>query len=213
MLFLLSLFMNTRFITLFFVSLVSAEAQLTVEKAAIAQTAIQVGDTRTPVFSVKVTGTSSDYFIQSFRFDLGSSPTIYTKVFNTMYLVDQSGVTIALSELSSSTIIQEGSNYFLTLGTPNYLVSPDVAKFFTLQADVYMSIKAEDLGFREIKLVPYGVYAVDINGVEPSYSNAFWITQNLVITGQAIPEPSTWTVFVGIVALSIVVARRKVRAL
>ncbi|HVY54437.1 MAG TPA: peptidoglycan-binding domain-containing protein, partial [Thermodesulfobacteriota bacterium] len=79
------------------------EGILTVDQGSISNITVYEGQTMIPVVSLKLQSKLSDINVQRVQLDLGTNTTIYTKVFKTMYVVDDSGKVLAQADLNSNT--------------------------------------------------------------------------------------------------------------
>lgn len=168
------------------------EGTLTVEKASISNTTVYEGETMRPVLGIKAQAKLSDINIQRVKLDLGTVTSIYTKVFKTMYLTDDSGKVLAQADLNSNTVVKDSGNYYLTLGGFSYNVAKDSTKYLWVKADLYSSIKAQTAqgcdGTGEscsISLTADGVRGVDGAGLDQygpvsAFSQSVTISTSLV---------------------------------
>jgi hypothetical protein len=159
------------------------EGILTVDQGSISNITLYEGQTMVPVVSLKLQAKLSDINVQRVKLDLGTNTTIYTKVFKTMYLVDDSGKVLAQADLNSNTVVKSGSQYILTLGGFSYNVPKDATKYLTVKADLYSSIKDADLsGSRVITVRQDAVRGVDGAGVDET-GPASDFSQSLSLSG------------------------------
>ena len=100
---------------------------------------VREGDTKIGVLGLKLEAKTSDIAIQRVKVDLGSSTIFYNKLFSRIYLLDGNTV-LAESALNSSTVVKDGSTYYITLSGFNTVVSKDSTKVLTLALDAMSSI-------------------------------------------------------------------------
>ncbi len=158
------------------------EGILTVDAGSVSNITLYEGQTMVPVVSLKLQAKLSDINVQRVQLDLGTNTTIYTKVFKTMYIVDDSGKVLAQADLNSNTVVKSGSDYLLTLGGFSYNVPKDSTKYLTVKADLYSSIKSADLTSRTITVPQNGVRGTDGAGID-QYGPASQFSQTLSLSG------------------------------
>ncbi len=90
------------------------EGTLTADRFSISNTTAYEGDSMVPVLAVKLQAKLSDITVQRIKLDLGQSTSIYTKVFKTLYVVDDAGNVVAKADLNSNTVVKNNSQYELT---------------------------------------------------------------------------------------------------
>lgn len=156
------------------------EGTLTADRFSISNTTAYEGDSMVPVLAVKLQAKLSDITVQRIKLDLGQSTSIYTKVFKTLYVVDDSGKVVAQADLNSNTVVKDASNYYLTLGGLSYVVAKDSSKVLTVKADVYSSIKSADLGSKTVRLAADGIRGVDGAGID-QYAGGTSVTQSITV--------------------------------
>jgi peptidoglycan hydrolase-like protein with peptidoglycan-binding domain len=142
------------------------EGTVTVSKSSISNTTAYEGDTMKPIIAIKVEAKVSNINVQRVKLNLGTSSSIYTKVYKTIYVTDASGAVIAQADLNSNTVVKDGSNYYLTLGGFSYNVEKDASKILTVKADLYSSLKTADLIAHVITVDANGVRGVDGAGID-----------------------------------------------
>ena len=156
------------------------EGTLTADRFSISNTTAYEGDSMVPVLAIKLQAKLSDITVQRIKLDLGISTSIYTKVFKTLYVVDDAGKVVAQADLNSNTVVKDGSNYYLTLGGLSYVVAKDSSKVLTVKADVYSSIKSGDLGSKTVRLAADGIRGVDGAGID-QYAGSTSVTQSVTV--------------------------------
>ncbi|MBI5134506.1 MAG: peptidoglycan-binding protein [Candidatus Taylorbacteria bacterium] len=149
------------------------EGTLTVEKASVSNTTVYEGETMRPVLGIKLEAKLSDINIQRVKLNLGANTSIYTKVFKTAYITDDSGRVLAQADLNSNTVVKDSGSYYLTLGGFSYNVPKDSTKYLWVKADLYSSIKAQSASGCDgtgdtctITLAADGVRGVDGAGLD-----------------------------------------------
>lgn len=161
------------------------EGSITANKSSVSNSTLREGDTMRQVLGVKLEAKLSDINVQRIKLDLGANTTVYTKVFKTFYLTDDSGKVLAQADLNSNTVVKNGSNYELTLGGFSYTVAKDTTKYLWVKADLYSSIKTADQTSRTITLVANGVRGTDQAGID-QYAPTTAFSQSISLEGTLI---------------------------
>lgn len=169
------------------------EGTLTVDRFSISNTTAYEGDSMVPVLAIKLQAKLSDITVQRIKLNLGTTTSIYTKVFKTLYVVDDSGNVVAKADLNSNTVAKDTyainggastSYYELTFGGFSYNVPKDSSKVLTIKGDVYSSIKDADRGNKTIMLSGAGSGAVrgtDGAGID-QYAGGSGVSQTISIS-------------------------------
>jgi hypothetical protein len=129
------------------------------------------GDTMAPILGVQVEAKNSDVAVQRIKLDLGTTTKIYNKIYRRIYVTDGSTV-LASSDLNSSTVIKDGSRYYITLSGFNFLVKAGQKRVLTIKADVMGSIDSLDRNAGDatlawgIRLASNGIRAIDGAGID-----------------------------------------------
>ena len=127
---------------------------------------IYEGDSQVGVLGVKIEAKSSDVSIQRINVDLGTSTTVYNKVFNKIYVMDGSTV-LASSDLNSNTVTKDSANpahYYITLTGINDVVAKNTSKTLVIAVDVNSSV---DTTYRSPRAYAFKLYGSDpIRGVD-----------------------------------------------
>ena len=118
------------------------EGTLTADKASVPDSTLREGDTMKAVLGIKLQAKVSDINVQRIKLDLGADTSVYTKVYKTLYVTDDSGKVLVQSDLNSNTVVKDSGEYYLTLGGFSYNVPKDSTKYLWVKADAYSSIKA-----------------------------------------------------------------------
>jgi len=100
---------------------------------------VREGDLKKAILGLKLEAKLSDIAVQRVKIDLGSSTIVYNKLFDKIYVMDGSTV-VAESALNSSTVVKDGTTYYITLTGFNVIVSKDTTKVLTLAVDAKSSI-------------------------------------------------------------------------
>jgi len=145
------------------------------------------GDSKDAILGFKVEAQGSDIAIQRVKLNLGVYSGVYNKFYKKLYLTDADGNVLASSDLNSSTIVKEGSNYYITLSGFNYVVAEgnDNAKQMYIKVDLYDSIDSTDIALHSpqtITLADNGVRGVDGVGIDQySPTNGSDVTHSVTI--------------------------------
>ena len=144
------------------------EGTLTVTSAPISGGTLYEGDSKGSVLAFKAKAQNSDIAIQRIKLDLGTATTIYNKIYQKVYVVDENGNTLAWSDLNSSTVVKDGSNYYITLSGFSYVVPKDSTKTLTIKMDVRSSIDSTDIDTETytVRLAANGVRGMDGAGID-----------------------------------------------
>jgi len=165
------------------------EGILTVDKASISNSTVYEGNTMHTVLGLKVQAKLSDIALQRVKIDLGTTTTIYTKVFKTAYLTDDSGKVLAQADLNSNTVVKDNSRYYLTFGGFSYTVPKDSTKYLYVKVDAYASIKDADRYVRTITLANDGVRGTDGAGID-QYAGGTSVAQNISLSSSLVDSAS-----------------------
>lgn len=133
---------------------------------------VTAGDSQVAIlgFRADVEDHMPDVNIKSVRLNLGTSSAFYNKFFSKLYLTDSSENILASTTLDSSTVVKEGSNYFVTISGFDYTVheGDDNSKLLFIKADVRSSISDTDITTYSpltITLADNGVLGIDSAGI------------------------------------------------
>ncbi len=159
------------------------EGTLTVDKTSISNSTVYEGNSMHTVLGIKLQAKLSDINVQRVKVSLGDTTSIYTKVFKTAYLTDDSGKVLAQADLNSNTVVKDSGTYYLTLGGFSYNVPKDSTKNLHVKMDVYSSIDTTDLAIsRTITLPASGVRGTDGAGID-QYGPASAFSQTVSLSG------------------------------
>lgn len=161
------------------------EGTLTVQQGPVPNSTLYEGDSQVPVLSLRVQAQVSDIAIQRVKLNLGSDSTIYTKIFKTLYVKDDSGKVLGYADLNSNTVVKNGGVYQLTLGGFSYTVAKDTTKYLTIAADLYSSINTTSYGSATITLADQGVRGTDGAGLD-QYAPDGGFSSTVTISGSLV---------------------------
>jgi peptidoglycan hydrolase-like protein with peptidoglycan-binding domain len=108
-------------------------------------TTIYEGDKKVVVYAARLEAKNSDINVQRVKLDLGNSTKIYNKIYDRLYVLDDSMNTVAEVDLNSSTVVKDGSNYYVTISNFSYVIGKNTKKNLYIAADVFSSIDSTDL--------------------------------------------------------------------
>lgn len=164
---------------------------VTTNNAGLASTVYE-GDDMVAIYGINVEADNSDIAIQRIKVNLGTNSKIYTKGYSKMYVTDGSNV-LASADLNSSTVVKEGTNYYITISGFNYVVPKDSKKQLVLKADVMGSIDSGDrstLSNISITIPSDGVRGVDGAGID-QYGPTSALTGRSVTFSAELAETAT----------------------
>lgn len=144
------------------------------ESSAGTVSTVYEGDSMAPILGIKVEASGSDMAVQRMKFDLDdteSTTLTDTKFFNKIYkklYVTEGGNVLASIDLNSSTVIKDGSDYFVTIAGFNSVVPKGGSKTYLIKADLYDAIDSADYNVEDyqISVASNGVRAVDGAGID-----------------------------------------------
>lgn len=157
------------------------EGILTVDTSSVSNSTLYVGQTNVPIIATKLTAKLSPISVQRVQLDLGTDSRFYTKVFKTVYLLDDSGKVLAQADLNSNTVVKSGTDYYLTLGGFSYTVPKDVPKVLTVTADIYSSVDSTYQKAWTVTIPAQGVRGTDGAGID-QYGPATGTTLTQTVT-------------------------------
>ncbi len=127
-------------------------------------TKVYEGDSKAAVLGIKLEAKTSDIRVERVKVQLPSTA-FYNKIASKIYVADNGNV-LGSMDLNSSTVVKEGSNYFITVAGLNYVVPKDATKVLTVHIDVRPSIDSTDLASNYTLTIPVdGVRGIDGAGV------------------------------------------------
>lgn len=162
------------------------EGTMTVTSAPVSTGTLYEGDMMKDVLAFKVKAQNSDIAVQRVKLNLGTATTIYNKIYQKVYVVNDAGQVLASSDLNSSTVVKDGNNYYITLAGFSYVVPKDSTKTISLKADVRPSIDSTDIDTETytITLADNGVRGTDGAGIDQySPTTGSSITKTISFSG------------------------------
>lgn len=150
------------------------------------------GDDMAPIYGLNVEAKNSDIAVQRIKVNLGTNTAIYNKGYSKLY-VTVDGNTLASADLNSSTVVKEGSNYYITITGFNLVVPKNSKKQVVLKADVRPSIDSTDrttLSSISISIPANGVRGVDGAGID-QYSSSSALTGRITTFSAELAETAT----------------------
>ncbi len=162
------------------ISTVGAEGTLAVTQSnsGLVSTAYE-GDSMKGILGFDVEAKNSDIAVQRIKIALGSSTTIYNKIYKKFYVTSGSD-TLASVDLNSSTVIKDGGTYYITISGFNLVVPKGAKKNVTIKADVYGTVDSADQTSYTITLATDGVRGVDGAGID-QYAGGTSISRSTTI--------------------------------
>jgi hypothetical protein len=151
---------------------------VTVNPTPTSGTKVYEGDSRAAVMGIKLEAKISDIRVERVKVQLPDTA-FYNKIAEKIYITDNGNV-LGSMDLNSSTVVKEGSNYFITVSGLNFIVPKNTTKVLTVAIDVRSSIDSTDLDAadRTITIPAEGVRGTDGAGVNQygpssSFSRSF----------------------------------------
>ena len=145
---------------------------------------IYEGGSKQNFIGIRVKAQQSDLKVQRVKLDLGTNTSFYTKVFNTVYLLDGSTV-VASMPLNSTTVTRETGSpdrFTVTLTGMNVVVPKDTTKALTVAFDVNGSISGYT-GSYTVIVPANGVRATDGAGIDQyGPTSQFSLTQTTALS-------------------------------
>lgn len=149
------------------------EGILTVTQGAVPNTTVYEGDSKVAIMSLQIEAQMSDLNVQRVQLDLGSSTSVYTKSFRTLYVMDDSGNVLATKVLNSDTVVRDGNDYVITISGFNYLIKKDATSYLTIAADLSPSIDSIYKTSYDFTLPDNGIRATDGAGIDQRSGGGF----------------------------------------
>src|SRR3989344_931577 len=148
---------------------------------------VREGDTNEDVLGIKLEAKLSDIKVERIKLNLGTASSFYTKVFRALHVADGSNV-LASVDLNSSTVVKEGTTYYITITGFDFVVPKDATKVLTIKADLHANIDStgsgscDDVGDTACTItVPVdGVRGIDGAGIN-QYSPSATFARSLTI--------------------------------
>lgn len=158
-----------------------AEGILTVTAGPISNSVVNVGQTQVPVMTIRAQAQNSDIAVQRVQLDLGNNTNIYNKIYSKLYVVDAStGNILASTVLNSSTVVQSGSDYVVSLTGFSFVVPKGTYRDLQIKADLYGSINDSYIGTYTMTVQSNGVRGIDGAG-QDQYGPAGTISQAITL--------------------------------
>jgi len=154
---------------------------------------VYAGDSQDSLLGIKLQAQLSPITIQRVQLDLGNSSNYYTKFFDTLYLVSDTGQVLAQAALNSNTVTKQtsstGNEYFLTFSGFNYTVPGDNSvHVLTVKGDLYSSIDSTYSGSAIATTIDAnGIRGVDGAGID-QYAPSTGTLVNSVTLNKALSD-------------------------
>lgn len=141
------------------------------------------GDNRKGALGIKLEAKTSDMRVERVKVQLPST-TFYNRVASRIYIMDGSTV-LGSADLNSSTVVREGSNYFITVAGMNYVVPKDASRVLTVAFDFNSSIDNTYRTSYNIVIPAEGVRAMDGAGINQfSPSSGTTLTRSISVESE-----------------------------
>ena len=148
---------------------------------------IYEGDSKVGVLGLKIEAKNSDIAVKRINVDLGTSTTIYNKVFNKIYVLDGSTV-LASSDLNSNTVTKDSAptpRYYITLTGINAVIAKNTSKTLVIALDVNGSVDTTYRS-RTYAVSLYGTSDTAIRGTDGAgldeYAGSNGISRNVSVS-------------------------------
>jgi len=154
---------------------------------------VYAGDSQDSLLGIKLQAQLSPITIQRVQLDLGNSSNYYTKFFDTLYLVSDTGAVLAQASLNANTVTKQtsstGNEYFLTFSGFNYTVPGDNSvHVLTVKGDLYSSIDSTYSGSAIATTIDAnGIRGVDGAGID-QYAPSTGTLVNSVTLNKALSD-------------------------
>lgn len=164
----------------------------TQSNAGVAST-IYENDKKAVVLGVKLEAKSSDINVQRVKLNLGTDSKIYNKIFSKVYIMEGSSV-VGSMDLNSSTIVKDGSTYYLTITGMNFVVPKNGTRTILVAVDVQPTIDSTDIDTENypIAIATDGIRGIDGAGID-QYAGSTSITRTPNISSD-LADSATLTV-------------------
>jgi peptidoglycan hydrolase-like protein with peptidoglycan-binding domain len=149
---------------------------------------VYAGDMGDAILGVKLQAQLSPITIQRVQLNLGSSSNFYTKFFQNLYLVSDTGQVLAQAALNSNTVTKQtsstGNTYLVTFSGFNYTVPGDNSvHVLTVKGDLYGSIDSTYNGTTAtLTIDASGIRGTDGAGID-QYAPASSISNSVTLQG------------------------------
>ena len=121
---------------------VEGTVTVTLNPSPASGTKLYEGESMKAVLGIKLEAKTSDIRIERVKIDLdnvtsgNSDNEVYRKIASKIYVLDGSTV-LGSMDLNSSTVVQDGSDYFVTIAGLNFVVLKDETKVLTIALDAH----------------------------------------------------------------------------
>jgi peptidoglycan hydrolase-like protein with peptidoglycan-binding domain len=138
---------------------------------------IYENDRQASVLGVKLEAKTSDISVQRVKIDLGTDSRIYNKIFSKVYITEGSNV-LASADLNSSTVVKDGSNYYITVTGMNLVVPRNSSRTVMVAFDVKPTIDSTDIDDDSypVAIAASGFRGIDGAGID-QYAGSTSITR------------------------------------
>jgi peptidoglycan hydrolase-like protein with peptidoglycan-binding domain len=138
---------------------------------------IYENDMKAPVLGIKLEAKSSDINVQRVKLSLGTDTKIFNKIFSKVYVMEGSTV-LGSSDLNSSTVVKDGSTYYITVTGMNFVVPRNGSKTIMIAFDVKPTIDSTDIDTETypVAIATDGIRGVDGAGID-QYAGSTSITR------------------------------------
>lgn len=153
---------------------------------------IREGDVQKAVLGLKLEAKLSDINVQRVKVDLNTSTVFYNKLFKHIYVMDGSTI-LAESDLNSSTVVKEGTTYYITLTGFNLIVPKDSVKVLTLALDAMTSIDStyDAAATYGLAIPANGVRGVDGAGLNQTGPSSAITRRTVTVDADALVDAAT----------------------
>ena len=157
------------------------EGILTVSAGPISNSVVNVGATNVPILTIRAQAQQSDIALQRVQLDLGTNTKIYTKIYSSLSLVDTAtGAVLATTPLNSTTVVQSGSNYIVSLTGFNTVVAKGTYHDYSITANLFPAIDMTNQVSYTVTIDANGVRGIDGAG-QDQYGPAGVISQVITV--------------------------------
>ncbi len=138
---------------------------------------IYENDMQAPVLGIKLEAKTSDINVQRVKLNLGTDSKVYNKIFSKVYIMEGSTV-LGSSDLNSSTVVKDGSTYYITITGMNFVVPRNSSRTIMVAFDVKPTIDSTDIDTETypIALATDGIRGQDGAGID-QYAGSTSITR------------------------------------
>ena len=183
------------------ITTVGVECTITVTKNPnpASGTKLYENDSKRGVLGIKLEAKSSDMRVERVKIDMDhvtgttvADQNFYNKIATRIYVLDESNNVLASSDLNSTTVVKDGSDYFITLAGFGYVVPKNAIKVLTIAVDGRSTWDSDyDTETWSLGVPVDGVRAIDGVGVN-QYGPATAFSNNFTTEGD-LSESATLT--------------------